>query len=110
MGHQVPDLCYDIVRITPVNLLNRIVGSKDNSAVPDGLSPTWVGCVVDPNIWGWNPPTRSGLCDGRGFTITVDPPEVLLAVEVVTYDLVIDHHGQRLEHYQTQECSVKWCP
>src|ERR1700676_4395459 len=78
MGHQVPDLCYDIVRITPLNLLNRIVGSKDNSAVLDGLSPTWVGCVVDPNIWGWNPPTRSGLCDGRGFTITVDPPEVLL--------------------------------
>ena len=78
MGHQVPDLCYDIVRITPVNLLNRIVGSKDDSAVLDGLSPTWVGCVVDPNIWGWDPPTRSGLYDGQGFTITVDPPEVLL--------------------------------
>jgi hypothetical protein len=64
--------------ITPVNLSNHIVGSMDDSAVLDGLSPTWVGCVVDPNVWGWDPPTCSGLCDGRGFTITVDPPEVLL--------------------------------
>jgi len=64
--------------ITPVNLSNHIVGSTDDSAVPDGLSPTWVGRVVDPNVWGWDPPTRSGLCDGQGFTITVDPPEVLL--------------------------------
>ena len=64
--------------ITPVNLSNHIIGSTDDSAVPDGLSLTWVGRVVDPNNWGCDPPTRSGLCDGRGFTIMVDPPEVLL--------------------------------
>src|SRR5882762_11635713 len=64
--------------ITPVNLSNCIVGSTNNLAVQDGLSPTWVGCVVDPNIWDWDLPTRSGLCDGQGFTIMVDPPEVLL--------------------------------
>jgi hypothetical protein len=59
-------------------MLNHIVGSTDDSAVPDGLSPTWVERVVDPNVWGWDPPTCSGLCDGQGFTIMVDPPEVLL--------------------------------
>jgi len=62
-------------------LLSRVlcpITDGNETTVLDGLSPTWVGRVVDPNVWGWNPPTRSGLCDGQGFTITVDPPEVLL--------------------------------
>jgi len=37
-------------------------------------------------------------CDGQGFTIMVDPP-VSYHCEVRP-TLVINHHGQRLEHYQ----------
>jgi hypothetical protein len=63
--------------ITPVNLLNH-VGSMDDLAVPDRLSLTWVEHAVDPSVWCWDPLIRCGLCDGHGFAVMVDPPEMLL--------------------------------